>query len=103
VRGTGWCSGDHHTIPGMLLARLETDPDAEYLDVNGVAVGHGGGSIPGVTVPRRADVLGADGAEVDAGARPSDLGTFVYTGAPTGPSKGCLKITDEPAITYKKC
>ena len=36
--GTGsgtWRSGDQHTIPGTLLGRLETDPDGEYLDVNG--------------------------------------------------------------------
>ena len=36
ARGGGvWRSGDQHTIPGTLLARLESDPDNEYLDVNG--------------------------------------------------------------------
>jgi crotonobetaine/carnitine-CoA ligase len=32
---TVWRSGEQHTIPGALLARLESDPDREYLDVNG--------------------------------------------------------------------
>jgi crotonobetaine/carnitine-CoA ligase len=192
LRGTGWRSGDQHTIPGTLLARLETDPDGEYLDVNGtkltaagvwstanrianvlceLGIGRharvatlienspemveawwgtvtggqvsvpintaykgeylrhqlrdsgsrllfveasllpralevvgdidgldhlvviGGGdapSVPGVSVHRWADVLGADDAEVEVGVRPSDLGTFVYTGGTTGPSKGCM-------------
>lgn len=30
-----WRSGDQHTIPEALLKRLESDPDGEYLDVNG--------------------------------------------------------------------
>ncbi|MGH9273052.1 MAG: AMP-binding protein, partial [Acidimicrobiales bacterium] len=33
----GWISGDQHTIPSLLEARLETDPDSEYLDVCGDA------------------------------------------------------------------
>jgi crotonobetaine/carnitine-CoA ligase len=193
VRGTGWHSGDQHTIPGTLLVRLETDPDGEYLDVNGtkltaagvwstanrvanvlrelgvgrhervatlienspemveawwgtvtggqvsvpintaykgeylrhqlrdsgsrvlfveesllpralevvgdidgldhlVVIGDSDGdrSAPGVTVHTWQSLLTADDAVVDAGVRPSDLGTFVYTGGTTGPSKGCM-------------
>jgi crotonobetaine/carnitine-CoA ligase len=37
-----------------------------------------------------ADLLDADGSRPDVDVRPSDLGTFVYTGGTTGPSKGCM-------------
>jgi crotonobetaine/carnitine-CoA ligase len=37
-----------------------------------------------------AELLDADGAVPDVRIRPSDLGTFVYTGGTTGPSKGCM-------------
>ena len=30
-----WISEDQHTIPQLLEARLESDPDGEYLDVCG--------------------------------------------------------------------
>ncbi len=39
---------------------------------------------------RWSDLLGADAAAPDVRVRPSDLGTFVYTGGTTGPSKGCM-------------
>src|SRR5690606_39380768 len=32
----------------------------------------------------------ADDRAIEAGVRPADLGTFVYTGGTTGPSKGCM-------------
>lgn len=32
----GWISGEQHTIPSLLEARLGSDPDSEYLDVCGV-------------------------------------------------------------------
>ncbi len=41
-------------------------------------------------VHRWADLLGADATAPDVRVRPSDLGTFVYTGGTTGPSKGCM-------------
>jgi crotonobetaine/carnitine-CoA ligase len=190
--GGVWRSGDQHTIPGTLLARLDTEPDSEYLDVNGTkltaadtwsianrvanvvrelgiarhervatlienspeavlawwgtvtggqvsvpintaykgeylrhqlrdsgsralfveaslleraldVVGDIAGldhlivcgdatdvSLPGVKVHRWSDLLTADDTAVDPGIRPSDLGTFVYTGGTTGPSKGCM-------------
>jgi carnitine-CoA ligase len=50
----------------------------------------GDASVPGVNVHRWDDLLTADDTAVDAGIRPSDLGTFVYTGGTTGPSKGCM-------------
>jgi crotonobetaine/carnitine-CoA ligase len=37
-----------------------------------------------------ADLLEADAVVPDVRIRPSDLGTFVYTGGTTGPSKGCM-------------
>jgi crotonobetaine/carnitine-CoA ligase len=33
----GWIGGDQHTIPSLLEARLESDPDGPYLDVCGEA------------------------------------------------------------------
>jgi crotonobetaine/carnitine-CoA ligase len=32
---SAWISGDQHSLPRLLLARLESDPDGEYLDVVG--------------------------------------------------------------------
>ena len=32
---SGWISAEQHTIPSLLDARLESDPDSEYLDVCG--------------------------------------------------------------------
>jgi crotonobetaine/carnitine-CoA ligase len=37
-----------------------------------------------------ADLLASDPSTPDVDIRPSDLGTFVYTGGTTGPSKGCM-------------
>ena len=36
------------------------------------------------------ELLTADPARPDVHIRPSDLGTFIYTGGTTGPSKGCM-------------
>ena len=36
------------------------------------------------------ELLQADATRPDVPIRPSDLGTFVYTGGTTGPSKGCM-------------
>jgi len=47
-------------------------------------------ALPGVVVHRWSDVLGADERPPTVTIRPSDLGTFVYTGGTTGPSKGCM-------------
>ena len=46
--------------------------------------------IPGVTIHRWDDLLGADDKPPGVDIRPSDLGTFVYTGGTTGLSKGCM-------------
>ena len=46
-RERSWRSGDQHTIPGTLLGRLESDPDGEYLDVNGTKMTRGGGVVDG--------------------------------------------------------
>jgi carnitine-CoA ligase len=37
-----------------------------------------------------AELLGADDKEPSVDIRPTDLGTFIYTGGTTGPSKGCM-------------
>jgi carnitine-CoA ligase len=45
---------------------------------------------PGISVGTWASLLEADASAPDVDIRPSDLGTFVYTGGTTGPSKGCM-------------
>jgi crotonobetaine/carnitine-CoA ligase len=47
-------------------------------------------SVDGATVHHWRDVLDAHEPSVNRSVRPSDLGTFVYTGGTTGPSKGCM-------------
>jgi crotonobetaine/carnitine-CoA ligase len=51
-----------------------------------------GAQLDGTTTHRLswADLLDADRTRPDVDVRPSDLGTFVYTGGTTGPSKGCM-------------
>jgi len=48
------------------------------------------GAIGGATVHRWNELLGADDKAPSVDIRPSDLGTFVYTGGTTGLSKGCM-------------
>ena len=48
------------------------------------------GAIGGATVHRWNELLGADDKPPSVDIRPSDLGTFVYTGGTTGLSKGCM-------------
>lgn len=51
-----------------------------------------GVAIEGLTVARHgwADLLASSASRPDVDIKPSDLGTFVYTGGTTGPSKGCM-------------
>jgi len=46
-------------------------------------------AVPRVAVHSWADLLTASGTRPHVLVRPSDLGTIVYTGGTTGPSKGC--------------
>jgi crotonobetaine/carnitine-CoA ligase len=46
--------------------------------------------MPAVTTHAWADLLGHDPVEPHRDVRPADLGTFIYTGGTTGPSKGCM-------------
>jgi crotonobetaine/carnitine-CoA ligase len=47
-------------------------------------------AMAGAKVHRWADLLQAPAHEPSVDCRPSDLGTFIYTGGTTGPSKGCM-------------
>ncbi len=47
-------------------------------------------SIAGKTNATWAELLTTDNADPGVNVRPVDLGTFVYTGGTTGPSKGCM-------------
>jgi crotonobetaine/carnitine-CoA ligase len=58
-----------------------------------VVTGEGDGDAPaigGASVHRWSELLGADEKAPSVDIRPSDLGTFVYTGGTTGLSKGCM-------------
>jgi crotonobetaine/carnitine-CoA ligase len=47
-------------------------------------------AMAGAKVHRWADLLQAPAHDPSVDCRPSDLGTFIYTGGTTGPSKGCM-------------
>ncbi|MEO3783746.1 AMP-binding protein [Actinocorallia sp. B10E7] len=78
-------SGDLAERPLELLGSLET---VEHVVVVGGrdAVAETGGRW---SLHAWEDLLGADDSRPDVTVRPSDLGTIVYTGGTTGPSKGC--------------
>ncbi|MFE4667541.1 AMP-binding protein [Streptomyces sp. NPDC056716] len=70
------------------LAVLGTLDSVRHL----VVVDDGGGALPaapGAAVHAWADLLTASGPRPGVVVRPADLGTIVYTGGTTGPSKGC--------------
>ena len=54
MSSAGWISGEQHTIPSLLEARLESDPDSEYLDVCGVEVHRRRGRRPRLPARQRA-------------------------------------------------
>ncbi|MCU1451621.1 MAG: AMP-dependent synthetase and ligase, partial [Acidimicrobiales bacterium] len=87
-------SGSRVLVVGADLAdRASTVAgDIDSLEHVVVCGGEGGSPerIPGVRVHRWDDLLGADDKAPAVDIRPSDLGTFVYTGGTTGPSKGCM-------------
>jgi crotonobetaine/carnitine-CoA ligase len=55
-----------------------------------IVVGDDDARVDGATVHRWREVLGAGAPSVNRSVRPADLGTFIYTGGTTGPSKGCM-------------
>lgn len=56
----------------------------------GTAAAGAPSSLDGVDLARWSELLGASPQDPMVAIRPSDLGTFVYTGGTTGPSKGCM-------------
>jgi len=75
-------------------------------DVDGLdhVVVTGGPASPvlGVNVHRWDQLLGADDKPPSVDIRPSDLGTFVYTGGTTGPSKGCMLSHNYHAVLARQ-
>ena len=75
-------------------------------DVDGLdhVVVTGGAASPvlGVNVHRWDQLLGADDKPPSVDIRPSDLGTFVYTGGTTGPSKGCMLSHNYHAVLARQ-
>src|SRR5438270_2824751 len=75
-------------------------------DVDGLdhVVVTGGAASPvlGVNVHRWDQLLGADDKPPSVDIRPSELGTFVYTGGTTGPSKGCMLSHNYHAVLARQ-
>jgi carnitine-CoA ligase len=71
-------------LDGLTRVIVIEDEDSE--------AGAGQGALANVKthVGTWADLLTAGNDRPDVSIRPSDLGTFVYTGGTTGPSKGCM-------------
>jgi crotonobetaine/carnitine-CoA ligase len=77
-------------VQGDLADRAATVvPELDAL-AHVVVAGEPDTPITGATLHRWSELLAAAPDEPYAGARPGDLGTFVYTGGTTGPSKGCM-------------
>jgi len=55
-----------------------------------VVTGELAAEIRGVNVCSWGEVMSAAAEAIEHRVRPSDLGTFIYTGGTTGPSKGCM-------------
>ena len=55
-----------------------------------VVIGEPAAEIRGVNVCSWDEVITAPAETIEHRVRPSDLGTFIYTGGTTGPSKGCM-------------
>ncbi len=63
---------------------------AELPDLTTVVTIGAATSIAGKANATWAELLTSDNADPEVNVRPVDLGTFVYTGGTTGPSKGCM-------------
>jgi crotonobetaine/carnitine-CoA ligase len=55
-----------------------------------VVIGAPDDDVSRMTVHRWDDLRASDARRPDSAVDPSDLGTFIYTGGTTGPSKGCM-------------
>jgi carnitine-CoA ligase len=75
--------------PDLADRAVAIAPQVEGLE-HVVVTGESPPEIPGATVHRWDELLGADDKAPSVDIRPSDLGTFVYTGGTTGLSKGCM-------------
>jgi crotonobetaine/carnitine-CoA ligase len=82
------------TLADRVAAVMEELPDLEHVilvdERDEPGSGHAVASTPQTAVHEWDDILTADAARPDVTIRPSDLGTFIYTGGTTGPSKGCM-------------
>ena len=82
------------TLADRIDAVLDELPDLEHVVVVDDSEEPGAGNAisarPSTRVHEWDTLLGADDAELQVTIRPSDLGTFIYTGGTTGPSKGCM-------------
>ncbi len=77
-------------VQGDLADRLPAiTPELPDL-VRVVVIGDEAPSLPQVDTGTWAELLSADAADPGVAVKPVDLGTFVYTGGTTGPSKGCM-------------
>jgi crotonobetaine/carnitine-CoA ligase len=82
------------TLADRVAAVVDDLPDLEHVivvdDREAPSAGHDVAPTPNVAVHEWDDLMQVDDATPDVAIRPSDLGTFIYTGGTTGPSKGCM-------------
>jgi carnitine-CoA ligase len=82
------------TLADRVATVMENLPDLQHVivvdDREEPGVGHALTSSAKTTVHEWEDVLAVDDATPNVSIRPADLGTFIYTGGTTGPSKGCM-------------
>jgi crotonobetaine/carnitine-CoA ligase len=81
------------TLADRVDAVVDDLPDLEHVivvdDDTEPGAGHAVAARRGTAAHEWVDVFDTDDAAPDVAIRPSDLGTFVYTGGTTGRSKGC--------------
>jgi carnitine-CoA ligase len=82
------------TLAERIAAVIDDLPDLEHVivvdDREEPGAGHDVAPTPKVAVHEWDEILRIDDVTPDVAIRPSDLGTFIYTGGTTGPSKGCM-------------
>ncbi len=76
----------HQDFLDRALAVIDDVPMLEHV----IVIGDAAGSAETVTFHAWDDVLTGNSTRPSHEPKPSDLGTFVYTGGTTGPSKGCM-------------
>ncbi len=77
-------------VASEFFDRLEAVASTVESRVHGVVIGESAPPLSGRSTVRWNDVLATEPVLPSISTKPSDLGTFIYTGGTTGLSKGCM-------------